>query len=215
MSDDLLAGFPVRSFTTAAGSSIAEIEIKRSRFIARVAHAESEDQARSIIEEERSAHPKARHWCTAFVLGPDGRTQRFNDDGEPSGTAGQPILDVLVGHELTDTVAVVTRYFGGTLLGAGGLVRAYGGAASAAVDTLTTRTRRLRVPISAELDYPVAEQVRVRAEQSGWTIADAQYAERVTLTLGVDPDEITAAEALLADASAGAAAPEVGLPRYV
>lgn len=212
--DKLLADVPVQSYTTVAGDTTAELEIKRSRFIARVAHVTSEQAARQVIDQERSTHPKARHWCTAFVLDPDARTQRCNDDGEPSGTAGTPMLEVLTGHQLTYVVAVVTRYFGGTLLGAGGLVRAYSQATSAALDTLPTRTFSLVVPLTVTLDYATAQTTRVRCEQRGWLVLDAQYGQAVDLTIGVRPEDLDAVGALLADVSAGKAVPEVGPPRF-
>ena len=211
---DLLDGFPVTSYTTVKGDATAEIEIKKSRFIGRVTHIENEQAAREVIEQERSKHPKARHWCTAFVLDPDARTQRCNDDGEPSGTAGIPMLDVLTGNQLTYVVAVVTRYFGGTLLGAGGLVRAYGAATSAALEGLTRVTRQLVVPVTVSLDYARAEVAKTKCEQHGWAVIDAQYAQAVTLTFGVAPAEVEEMAAVLADLSAGQAHAEAGEPRY-
>ncbi|MDK7749656.1 YigZ family protein [Brevibacterium sp. UMB10442] len=211
---DLLDGFPVTSYTTVKGDATAEIEIKKSRFIGRVAHVENEQAARDIIEQERSKHPKARHWCTAFVLDPDSRTQRCNDDGEPSGTAGIPMLDVLTGNQLTFVVAVVTRYFGGTLLGAGGLVRAYGAATSAALEGLTRVTRQLVVPVTVTLDYAQAEVAKAKCEQHGWAVIDAQYAQAVTLTFGVAPAEVEEMAAVLADLSAGQAHAVAGEPMY-
>jgi len=203
------------SFRTLAGTAEAEIEVKRSRFIARAAHVETEDQARAFIEQARADHPKARHHCTAFVLDPRGQTQRFSDDGEPAGTAGAPILEALIGRELTDVVVVVTRYFGGTLLGAGGLVRAYGAAAAQALDAMRVDTRSLMVPVEVELDYAVAEQAKLRVEQHGWKVLAAEYAAQVSLRLGVPAAQVTDLEALLADVSAGHAAPRAGEPEYL
>src|SRR5690606_19439535 len=115
----------------------AEIEVKRSRFLCRLVRVETEEAVRGVIDSARREHYGARHHCSAFVLGtasaPD-QVRRSNDDGEPSGTAGRPMLEVLSGRGLIDTVAVVTRYFGGTMLGAGGLARAYSDAVSAAID---------------------------------------------------------------------------------
>ena len=99
------------SYRTIATSVEAEIEIKKSRFLARLSPAADEAEAREVIADCRAEHPKARHHCSAFVLDPESRTQRFSDDGEPAGTAGAPILDVVTGRELTYVVAVVTRYF--------------------------------------------------------------------------------------------------------
>ncbi|WP_309131886.1 YigZ family protein [Brevibacterium sp.] len=197
---------PYRTITDAAE---AEIEIKRSRFIGFVAPVGTEEEAREVIAARRSAHPKARHHCTAFVLDPDSRTRRFSDDGEPAGTAGAPILDVLTGHELTFVVAVVTRYFGGTLLGAGGLVRAYGQAASAAVDLVRIVTRHERVPVTAPLDYAQANAVERAAGNRGWTCR-AEYGAQVTVDVLVPVAEVDAALAMLADLTAGRAEPTVG-----
>ncbi|WP_349829213.1 YigZ family protein [Brevibacterium litoralis] len=202
------------AYLTPRGDHTAEIEIKRSRFIARVAHVETEEQARAVVEEERSAHPKARHHCSAFVLDPDSRTQRSSDDGEPSGTAGIPMLEVLTGHGLTYAVAVVTRYFGGTLLGAGGLVRAYGGAVSAALDGMEVDERELLVPVTVDLDYSVAAGLTVTAEQRGWKVVDSEYGASVVHTIAVPPDDVEALVAVLADASAGAAEPAIGTATY-
>src|SRR4051812_30736789 len=133
-----------RRYLTLASAATAELEVKRSRFVCDVAPVSSEEAARAYVEQVRAASRDARHHCTAFVLRTDGATERSNDDGEPSGTAGAPMLDVLRGRGLTDVVAVVTRWFGGTLLGTGGLIRAYGDAVSTALDDATLLARELR-----------------------------------------------------------------------
>lgn len=136
------------------GFAEAEIVVLRSRFLARVGRVEDEASARALIAEVRSTHHDARHHCTAFVIGPDGALRRSNDDGEPSGTAGRPMLEVLAGREVSDVVAVVTRWFGGTLLGTGGLARAYADATAAALDAAGIRERvlwqraRVTVPVT-------------------------------------------------------------------
>lgn len=192
----------------------AEIEIKHSRFLALVAPVRTEQQARQVIAERRAEHPKARHHCSAFVLGPEPTVQRSNDDGEPSGTAGVPILDVLTGHGLTDVVAVVTRYFGGTLLGAGGLVRAYGGAVSAALDGAQLVTRRLLVPVTVTLDYATAEAVRARVAAAGWQLVGQEFSAQVTITVAAPTSELESVLGTLADLSAGSAQPVVGDPAW-
>nr|MBQ6241327.1 YigZ family protein [Lachnospiraceae bacterium] len=108
-------------------------EEKRSRFLALACAVKTEEEAQGILAARRKAHPEARHHCYAYVCGPRNELTRFSDDGEPSGTGGRPILDVLLGSGLHDTLVVVTRYFGGTLLGTGGLSRAYSTAAADAV----------------------------------------------------------------------------------
>jgi len=136
-----------------------EQEVTRSRFIATLAPARDLDAVDEVVARVRREFHDARHHCTALVLGPDGQQQRSSDDGEPAGTAGAPMLSVLRGEELTDVVAVVTRYFGGTLLGAGGLVRAYGGAVSAAC-ARARRLARRRVQI-VRVEVPLAEAGRI------------------------------------------------------
>jgi len=144
---------------TIASEVRTEQEVSRSRFIATLAPASDLEAVDEVVARVRREFHDARHHCTALVLGPDGQRQRSNDDGEPAGTAGAPMLSVLRGEELTDVVAVVTRYFGGTLLGAGGLVRAYGGAVSAAC----TRARRLaRRPVQVvRVEVSLADAGRI------------------------------------------------------
>jgi len=150
---------PPLRYLTLASPATAELEVKRSRFVCDVAPASSEEAARAFVEQVRSSTRDARHHCTAFVLGPDGATQRSNDDGEPSGTAGAPMLDVLRGSGLTDVVAVVTRWFGGTLLGTGGLIRAYGDAVSRALHEATVLARELREGVVVDVDHASGPRV--------------------------------------------------------
>lgn len=141
------------SYSTVDGDHRHELEIRRSRFITYLRRVETEEAARALVAELRKSHFDARHHCSAFILGPDRSVQRSNDDGEPSGTAGLPMLDALARREtapgtadLSDVVAVVVRYFGGILLGAGGLVRAYSESVSAALDTAALlRRQRMRL----------------------------------------------------------------------
>ncbi len=138
-----------------------ELQIKRSRFLTRLRRVTSEAEVRAVVEDRRRTHFDARHHCSAFILGPDARTARSSDDGEPAGTAGAPMLHVLQQNHLIDVVAVVTRYFGGIKLGAGGLVRAYSDAVAQAVSAIGTRD----VALSALLrvDVPMAEAGAVEA----------------------------------------------------
>ncbi|WP_209325668.1 IMPACT family protein [Brevibacterium renqingii] len=202
------------SYRTIATSVEAEIEIKKSRFLARLSPAADEGEARAVIADCRAVRPKARHHCSAFVLDPDSRTQRFSDDGEPAGTAGAPILDVVSGHQLTYVVAVVTRYFGGTLLGAGGLVRAYGQAASEAVERARIITRHELVPVRADVDYAQANALERAAGNRGWTTR-AEYGGEVGLDVLVPLAEVDAALEMYADLTAGQAEPAVGEVEWV
>lgn len=158
---------------TIAGQVRVEQVVTRSRFIATLVPVADEAGADAVVAEVRREYHDARHHGTAMVLGPDGQRQRSNDDGEPPGTAGAPMLAVLRGAELTDVVAVVTRYFGGTLLGAGGLVRAYGGAVGAAVEA-AGRVARVRVAcfeLSAGHEDAGRLEHRIRAWASAHAVA--------------------------------------------
>ena len=169
-------------------SASAELEVKRSRFLADVRRVADEAAARAVVEELRRTHWDARHHCSAFVLGPDRALERSSDDGEPAGTAGAPMLEVLRGAGLSDTVAVVTRWFGGTLLGAGGLVRAYGDAVRLALDEAGTRRRELVHEFTVELPHTDAGRVESELRTRGVTVLDTSYAEHVSLRLGLtDP----------------------------
>src|SRR5690606_1995354 len=176
---------------------------------------DSEDAARGVIAAVREEHPRARHHCSAFVLGPDQRTQRSNDDGEPSGTAGAPMLDALTSAGLSDVVAVVTRYFGGVLLGAGGLTRAYRAAVAEAVLSARRVTRAERTSLIVTTAYDVAAGLEAEARRRGWAMGDAAYGEHVTREFLVSADDIAALRALAAELSSGAATVSVSGSRFV
>ncbi|MDO4243185.1 MAG: YigZ family protein [Actinomyces sp.] len=141
-----------------------DLEVKRSHFLGRAGRADSEEEARAFIAAVRAEHPDARHHCQAFLIALPGATdlERSSDDGEPPGTAGQPMLEVLRGSGLRCTAVVVTRYFGGTLLGAGGLVRAYSEATARALEACSRV--RLTTRYLWELRVPVAQAGRLEAE---------------------------------------------------
>lgn len=132
-----------------------ELEVKRSRFITHVARVDDQESARAMIARVKSQWPDARHHCSAFIVAVDGQhdVEHSSDDGEPSGTAGRPMLDVLRGADLGQVCAVVVRYFGGVLLGTGGLVRAYADSVQAAVAQLQTVTVEKRPLISVEVGH--------------------------------------------------------------
>lgn len=167
------------------GTAEAEIVVSRSRFLARAARVEDEQSARAFIADVRSLDHDARHHCTAFVIGPDGSLRRSNDDGEPSGTAGRPMLEVLAGRDVSDVVVVVTRWFGGILLGTGGLARAYADATGAALDVARTRRRVLwqRARVVAPITEVGAMESRLRRDTD--VVEVAYEADRVTWTVAV------------------------------
>ena len=149
-----------------------EIIEKKSRFIATLRPVESEEEAYAFIEEMRKKYWDATHNCSAFVVGERGELARCSDDGEPSQTAGRPMLDVLLGEEIRNVCAVVTRYFGGTLLGTGGLVRAYSGAVKEGLAHCTVVTKRLAKELAVTTDYSGVGRSsiwRPRAASPPWT----------------------------------------------
>lgn len=202
-------------YETISGRVETETEISRSRFLTRLERVSSEEDARAVIAAVRAEHPRARHHCSAFVLGPDGRVQRSNDDGEPSGTAGAPMLDALVSAGLSDVVAVVTRYFGGVLLGAGGLTRAYRASVAGAVLEAKRVRRGLRLEVAVRSTYEVASQIEAEARRRGYTVGEADYSDTVLQRFAVAEDEVGGLTALAAELSAGAAAVAAGESGYV
>jgi uncharacterized YigZ family protein len=204
------------SYLVVARDAEAEIEVKRSRFLATAARVSSEDEARAVVERLRKQHWDARHHCSAMVVGPPPvPVQRSSDDGEPAGTAGAPMLEVLRGAGLSDTVVVVTRWFGGTLLGAGGLVRAYGDAVRAALEVAGTRERRLLRELDLEVDHAEAGRVEGELRARGVDVLDARWGASVHLVLGVAPADEEATRAVLAEVTGGAGEPVVLGERWI
>lgn len=197
----------VMEYRTVARDATADIEVRRSRFRCTLRRVEDEAAARAVISGARSEYFDARHHCSAFVLGPDGAVQRSSDDGEPSGTAGAPMLAVLTGAGLSDVVAVVTRWFGGVLLGAGGLVRAYSDAVRAALAEAGTLTRRRLTEVAVDLPHADAGRVEAALRDAGTIVMDTHYGAAATLTLATD--DVDALEHRLASLTAGEASPQV------
>lgn len=191
------------AYLTIAGRASAETQVKRSRFLCRVEPVSTEEDARAVVEEERKRYWDARHHCSAFVLGPAAEVQRCGDDGEPSGTAGAPMLEVLRGREVTDVVAVVTRYFGGVLLGAGGLVRAYSEAVRAALDAAVVQERRLFARFDIDVPHADAGKLEHDLRAHGVAVTGVDYAATATLHLGVPADAAGRLPGLLAELTGG------------
>ncbi len=175
-------------YTTIDGEHRHELEVKRSRFITVLRRAETEEDARALVAGLRREFHDARHHCSAFVLGPDRDTQRSSDDGEPAGTAGIPMLEALLKREmhdgvadLSDVAAVVVRYFGGILLGAGGLVRAYSESVSAALGTAPlVRRERLRI-LGVEAPHAGAGRLENDLRSAGVEVLGTDYGPRAAL----------------------------------
>lgn len=182
-----------------------EIVEKKSRFIAHIGLAETEEEALAFVERIKKRYWDARHNCYAFRIGTDRVLERCSDDGEPSGTAGKPMLEVLVGQGLYNTVAVVTRYFGGTLLGTGGLVRAYTKSTQAGIDASVVVEKKLGHMLEVVCDYSFLGKVQYIAATQKIHIADVQYTDCVTAVLMVPSDQRESLKKKLVEASNGAA----------
>ena len=177
-------------YKTVYCGSEAEIVEKKSRFIATVRPVKSEEEALEFIETMRKKYWNATHNCFAYVLGERFQVQRCSDDGEPSGTAGKPMLDVLLGEEIHDVVVVVTRYFGGTLLGTGGLVRAYSGATKAGLEASTVITKMHGQKMGIQTDYTGLGKIQYILGQRGISILNSVYTDKVELEVLLPEAEI-------------------------
>lgn len=184
---------------------IGEIEEKKSRFIANVSPAGTEEEALAFIEAMKKKYWDARHNCYAYVLGERGELVRFSDDGEPSGTAGKPILEVLLGMEVRNLVVVVTRYFGGTLLGTGGLVRAYTQAAQAGMAASVICTMRYGALLFITTDYNGIGRIQYLLGMRKIMIEEPEYTDVVTLKVKVPYEEEEALRKEITEATAGKA----------
>ena len=163
----------------------SRIEIKRSVFIGKSIHISSPEEASEILASERKKYPDARHICYAWVTGGDNSRQKSSDDGEPQGTAGQPLLELLTSNGFTDSLVCVTRYFGGTLLGTGGLRRAY--SESGRLALISGEPVRLIPALKWTMtcSYPLFEMLSRRAAQSGWTADNIEYGQDVKFDVSV------------------------------
>lgn len=194
----------LEEYRTVAADADAQIEVKRSRFLARVRRVSDEAAARAVVEACRKQYWDARHHCSAFVLGPSGSLARSSDDGEPSGTAGAPILAAITGRGLCDVVVVVTRYFGGTLLGAGGLVRAYTDAAFAGLDRAGQLRRRRGVRIDVRAPLSIAGRLEHALRGMGVAVPEVRYGVDAVLTAVVAPQDLAAVTGQVAALTQGA-----------
>lgn len=184
-----------------------EIEIKRSKFLTFIKRAEDEAQARQFIGELKKRYPDARHHCSAFIIHVEGANpiERSSDDGEPSGTAGTPMLDVLRGSGLLDVVAVTVRYFGGIKLGAGGLVHAYSDSVAQGLEQVASVTRSRRELVQVSFAHADAGRLEAEIRGRGYFIRDVDYGARVTYTIAVVPGTRPELEATLAALTSGGA----------
>jgi uncharacterized YigZ family protein len=205
----------MEGYRTVGKRAQAEMVVRKSRFIGCASPAADEQQATQILAEIREKHPQASHNCYAYVL--DDSTMKSSDDGEPSGTAGRPILEVLRRQQLEKVLVVVTRYFGGTLLGAGGLVRAYSQVAVSAVEAAGTGQIIPCRMLEIETDYTNYGRLEQYLRQHDIAIEESQFEERVRVVIGISTDSLAETEARLLDLLQGRAKLKQGrdFPRFV
>ena len=185
------------------GPSEAELVEKRSRFIGQLRPVETEEEARAFLESVKRKHHDARHNCWCYRLR-EGGVERYSDDGEPQGTAGQPMLGVFQKEGVTNVCCVVTRYFGGVLLGAGGLVRAYTQAAKLALDEAGISVVRRWVEVEVTCPYSLFERVKSEAAAQAGVLGDIGYTDQVTVRLLLPEERVAAFSARMVELSAGA-----------
>lgn len=177
----------------------AELIEKKSRFIATACPVNCEEEAQAFIEEMRKKYWDATHNVFAYQVGENNPIQRFSDDGEPGGTAGMPILDVLKGEDIKNAVVVVTRYFGGTLLGKGGLVRAYGHSAKQGLIAAGIIEKILYQYYEISCDYNLSGKIQYEALKNEYVIKDTIYTDKVTFTILVEPQNCKTFENLITE----------------
>ncbi|ASB87165.1 YigZ family protein [Bacillus sonorensis] len=169
----------LQSYLTVSGNGTHEIVIEKSRFICHLSRVSSEEEAQDFIHTIKKQHWNATHNCSAYVIGENDQIQKANDDGEPSGTAGVPMLEVLKKRNLKDTCAVVTRYFGGIKLGAGGLIRAYGKSVSEGLNHVGVVERKLMRVMHTKVDYTWIGKLENELRESPYQIKDVHYTDEV------------------------------------
>lgn len=193
----------IESNYTIKQSGTYEVVIQKSKFIAHFKRVETEEEAQAFIQAIKKEHWNANHNCSAYIIGERNEHQKANDDGEPSGTAGMPMLEVLRKRHLKDTVVVVTRYFGGIKLGGGGLIRAYGGTVSEGLDAVGIVERLPMQQLTLTVDYTWIGKVENELRQSSYLLDDTIYADLVTFHVSVPVEETEEALAWLTDMTNG------------
>ncbi|MBU8683656.1 YigZ family protein [Bacillus haynesii] len=179
----------LQSYLTVAGEGTHEIVIEKSRFICHLSRVSTEEEAQNFINHIKKQHWNATHNCSAYVIGENDQIQKANDDGEPSGTAGVPMLEVLKKRNLKDTCAVVTRYFGGIKLGAGGLIRAYGKSVSEGLNHVGVVERKLMRVMHTTVNYTWIGKLENELRESPYQIKDIHYADDVEFETYVKESE--------------------------
>ena len=190
-------------YLTLARPGQGEYEEKKSRFLGKAVHIESEEEAAAFIAGIRKQYYDARHNCYAWVLGEGSERKKSSDDGEPSGTAGQPILRVIEGSGCTNVLVIVTRYFGGTLLGTGGLVRAYTQAARAALENAQTARMCLCRKLAVTVDYGALDRLMYALRRDGIEPQETEYGAKVTLHLIIEEKQGDTVENMITALTSG------------
>jgi len=192
-----------------------EIVIEKSRFICYLSRAKTEEEAQQFIQEIKKKHWNATHNCSAYLIGEHDHIQKANDDGEPSGTAGVPMLEVLKKRQLKDTVAVVTRYFGGIKLGAGGLIRAYGKAVSEGLNNIGVVERKLMRIIKTKVDYTWLGKLENELRNSEYIVKEIHYLEDVIIETYVKEEEKETFKEWMVELTNGKAEIEESVTEYL
>lgn len=205
----------MQAYKTITGFGSAYYEIQKSKFYTYTAHVESEAAAREFVQSIKKKHFDARHNCSAWVLGEDSSQQKSNDDGEPGGTAGNPILEAIKQQGLTNVVVVVTRYFGGIKLGAGGLIRAYNHSAALGLEASAKVEVKPVCVVSAGLDYSLLGTIENWIRNNNIPSRDSTYTDKVTVRLLVEPQNVDTIQATITELTAGKASINVSAPEYL
>lgn len=200
-----MSGNQIASYRILLEGGEGEIVEKKSRFIATIRKCETEEEAVAFIDEMKKKYWDARHNCSAFVIGSRGELTRCSDDGEPSGTAGRPMLEVLLGEGIRNIAVVVTRYFGGTLLGTGGLVRAYTQAVKEGLKSCTVGKMRFGCDLKMETDYNGIGKILYLLGQRGIEPLDSTYTDNVTLMIRIPAEQEEAFRKEVVEATCGKA----------
>ena len=193
----------MKKFITIKENSYDEFVEKKSTFITHLVRVTSEEEAREFIQKMKKKHYDATHVCSCYVVGDNNEITRAYDDGEPSGTAGAPMLDVLVKNEIKNVCATVIRYFGGTKLGTGGLVRAYGGGVINALKNATLVERKDALEIRLELDYSLNGKIEYEIEKTNFIVNNLEYTDKIIYTIYVMEEDYDSFQSWIANLTNG------------
>ncbi|MBU5594099.1 YigZ family protein [Amphibacillus sp. MSJ-3] len=205
----------LKNYLTVQSEGQAEIIIQKSRFIGHIKRTETEEEAQTFIRKIKKEHSQATHNCSAYLIGEHDQIQKANDDGEPSGTAGIPMLEVLKKNGLKDTCVVVTRYFGGIKLGAGGLIRAYSKTTSEAIQETGIVKRQLMKQVTITIDYPLLGKIENELHQNEYLIETIDYLEHVAFHVLVAVDQIDAFSTWMIDLTSDQAELKINKEKYI